>query len=146
MKPILLAVPFLGLSVFGGYYRHWNAEFTSRLDSIAHDPLAIYRFRDGQADAKADLAHGKRRLLLNGSTPSYQPELSGLLDRIYQVQVKFVTPHPTPELQRYAAAYNTVMEQDLAATYGTDSLNQARALAEDRHALNERNAAYVSLL
>jgi len=62
------------------------------------------------------------------------------------VQVKFVTPNPTPELQRYAAAYNAVMEQDLAATFGLDSLNQARALAEDRHALNERNAAYVSPL
>jgi len=146
MKPILLVVPFLGLSVFGGYYRHWNAEFTSRLDSIAHDPLAIYHSRDGGTDAKADLARGKRRLLLNGSTPSYQPEFSGLLDRIYQMQVQFVTPNPTPEVMRYAAAYNAVMEQDLAVTFGPDSLNQARALAEDRHALNERNAAYVSPL
>lgn len=146
MKRILLLVPFLGLSAFGGYYHHWKTEFTTRLDAIAHEPLAIYHYRDGAADAEADLVRGKRRLIIHGSPPSDQIEYNNLLDRIYQVQVQFVTPKPTPEVKRYAAAYNAVMEQDLAATFGRDALAKTRALAQDRHALNERNAAYVSPL
>jgi hypothetical protein len=146
MKRTLLVVPFLGLSAFGGYYHHWNSEYVARIETIAREPLAVYNYRDGRSDAEADLAHGKRRLFIHGNPPADLREYSGLLERIYRVQVESITHDPTLEVKRYAAAYNAVMEQDIAATFGSDALAATRSLAQRRHELQERIAAYVSPL
>lgn len=146
MKRTLLVIPFLGLSAFGGYYHHWNSEYVARIDEIAREPLAIYNYRDGRTDAEADLAQGKRRLFVHGSPPPDQREYSGLLEQIYRVKVESITLNPTLEVKRYAAAYNAIMEQDLAATFGPETLATTRALAQRRHALKERIDAYVSPL
>jgi hypothetical protein len=146
MKRTLLVIPFLGLSAFGGYYHHWNSGYVARIEEIAREPLAMYNYRDGRTDAVADLAQGKRRLFIHGTPPPDQREYSGLLEQIYRVKVESITQDPTLEVKRYAAAYNAVMEQDFAATFGPDALAEARILAQRRHELQEHIAAYVSPL
>jgi hypothetical protein len=146
MKRTLLVIPFLGLSAFGGYYHHWNNEYVARIEEVTREPLAVYNYRDGHTDAKADLAQGKRRLFIHGISSSDQREYSALLEQIYRVQVESITENPTLEVKRYAAAYNAIMEQDIAVSFGPDSLAAARDLAQRRHALKERIDAYVSPL
>jgi hypothetical protein len=146
MKRTLLVIPFLGLSAFGRYYHHWNSEYLARIDEVAREPLTVYNYRDGHTDAEADLAQGKRRLFIHGTPASEQREYNDLLGQIYRVQVESITQDPTLEVKRYAAAYNAIMEQDLAATFGPESLAMIRILAQRRHALKERIDAYVSPL
>lgn len=146
MKRSLLLIPFLGLTAFGGYYHQWNAERTALIESIARDPLTIYNHRDGRADAESDLARDKLRLLIHGTPPADLREYRGLLEHIYRVRLESITENPTLKVKRYAAAYNEVMERHIAATFGPDTLPETRALAQRRHTLNERIAAYVSPL
>lgn len=146
MKRTLFLIPFLGLTAFGGYYHHWTAEQTARIETIARDPLTIYNHRDGRADAAADLARGKLRLLLHGIAPADLREYRGLLEHVYRVRLELVTEDPTIEVKRYVAAYNEIMERHIATIFGPDTLAETRVLAQRRHALAERIAAYVSPL
>ena len=146
MKRTLFLIPFLGLTAFGGYYHHWNAEHTARIENIARDPLTIYNHRDGRADAEADLVHGKLRLLMHGTPPADLREYRGLLEHVYRVRLEFITEDPTLEVKRYTAAYNEIMERHIAAIFGPETLAETRALAQRRHMLTERIATYVSPL
>lgn len=89
---------------------------------------------------------GKLRLVMHGTPPADLREYRGLLEHVYRVRLEFITEDPTLEVKRYAAAYNEVMERHIAATFGPETLAETRALAQRRHALTERIAAYVSPL
>lgn len=143
MKRTLLLIPCLGLSAFGGYYQHWNTAYTTRLENIARDPLISYNYRDGRAEAEADLASGKKRLLTYGNQPAEAAEYRDVLERVYRVRHESVTADPTLEVKRYVAAYNAVMERSIMATFGPNTLAEAQAMARRRHGLNQRIANYV---
>lgn len=144
MKRIILLIPLLGLTAFGGYYRHWDSELKSRLAVDARDPLARYARRDGGADAAEDIARGHRRLLTCGEPAAAEKEYHGLLNRIYRIEVESLTAAPPAAfLERYAADYNAVMTREIAATYGPDVLRHTQTMAERAHVLNVRIAQYT---
>jgi len=143
MKRILLLIPCLGVSAFGAYYQHWTEADAAFRKKIAAHPLAIYAYRDGRRDARADLAHDRLRLLAHGERCAEFPEYQDMLHRIYGVSLDYLTPEPSRDLQRYATGYNAVVEEHIAATFGRDTLANLREWAQRRHALAVRIASYV---
>lgn len=144
MKRITLLIPFLALSAFGGYYRHWDATLRARLEREASDPLSIYSHRDGHADAERDLAQGRRRLFIVGETPAWQKEYTGLLNRIYRVETETLPTGPAAlSVARYATDYNAVVRRELNGVLGPEALRETEAMAERLHTLNVRIARYV---
>lgn len=144
MKRTLLLIPSLALSAFGGYYyQHWNTAYTTRLENLARDPLISYNYRDGRAEAEADLAAGKKQLLSFGNQLAEAAEYRDLLERVYRVRHEWITENPTREVKRYVATYNAVMQRSITTTFGPNTLTDARTMARRRHALNQRIANYV---
>jgi len=118
MKRITLLIPFLGLTAFGSYYHQWDTGQRARNLVDAKDPLATYAHRSGHDDATRDLARGRRRLLTHGEPAAWQQEYSGLLNRIYRIEVESLASGPVGEsLEHYTTDYNAVMRRELAGVF-----------------------------
>ena len=144
MIRITLLAPLLGLAVFGGYYRHWDVAHTAPTYLDPRDPFAVYAHRDGGADAGRDLTRGERRLLTYGEPVAWQTEYSGMLARIYRIELKSLADGDVNAVTKnYARAYNDVMARDITAAFGAHALSDTQQLAQQLHAVNVRIQTYV---
>jgi hypothetical protein len=144
MIRITLLAPLLGMTAFGGYYRHWDTAHDARNRLDPHDPFAVYAQRDGGADAERDLARGERRLLTYGEPIAWQNEYSGMLNRIYHIELKPIAEgEVNAAAKNYTRAYNGIMQRDIAHTFGPAALPAAREMAQQLHGVNERVRNYV---
>ncbi len=144
MIRITLLAPLLGLTAFGGYYRHWDVAHTAQTYVDPRDPLAAYAHRDGQADAERDLARGERRLLTYGEPVAWQTEYSGMLARVYRIELKSLAAGDVNTVTKdYVRAYNSVMLCDISRAFGAHSLTDTKDLAQQLHTVNVRIQTYV---
>ena len=137
MKRIFLLFPLFALTAFAGYYRYWDMKRSAVLECSveSYDP---YRNRDGHEEALTDIAHGKLRVVSYGLPAPWVREYREVLMRDYGIEYRAIAGCVVNDgILKYAAAYNEVMNQRIAALHGpqvfADADKKAGALYAERH-------------
>ena len=119
MKRITLLLPFLALTAFAGYYRHWEVRHTAAMREGPTTPYDAYRYRDGHQEAVADLARGRLRVVGYGLPARWRPEYREVLLRDAGIEYRAIAGCVvTDGILKYAATYNEVMEPRIRALHG----------------------------
>jgi hypothetical protein len=100
-----------------------------------------YKSRDGEAEARADIAAGRPKLKVVGLTRKDQSVRERLYQERFGVKMEVVAGCPVSVyLERYVHAYNKVIYDQIAAKFGSEAVGSVEKDAWDIFRASQREA------
>jgi len=140
MRRLYVLIPLVAMVAFFSYYAHWNA--AAALRPLPHERSGDRYFgRDGAREAGAALARGKLVYLEYGLAVPWEAERREVARKQFGIECRSIAGCViTDSLQKFATAYNAVMEAAIVSRFGPhvfDVVNrEGQALLEARWAKN----------